>query len=156
MSRQPPTILIIGYGNPGRRDDGLGPALAARLGTLDLPGVTVESDYQLSIEHADLISHHDIIVFADAARDVPGKAPFYLSPVSPAPEAPSLSHNLSPQAVLQIAADCFGAHPKAWLLGIRPADLVSFGEGITPQAQKTLAAALACLREAIQSGRLAG
>ena len=59
-------ILLIGYGNPGRADDGLGPALADRIEALDLPGLTVESDYQLSIEHAALAAGHDIVIFADA------------------------------------------------------------------------------------------
>ena len=27
----PPRTLIIGYGNPGRQDDGLGPAFVSRL-----------------------------------------------------------------------------------------------------------------------------
>ena len=49
MSEPTRRILVIGYGNPGRRDDGLGPALAARLEALALPGVTVESDFQLAI-----------------------------------------------------------------------------------------------------------
>ena len=36
-------VLVIGYGNPGRWDDGLGPALAAELGGLGLPNVTTSS-----------------------------------------------------------------------------------------------------------------
>jgi DNA-binding response OmpR family regulator len=43
-------VLVIGYGNPGRLDDGLGPALAETLQRLDLPGVTVDADYQLTAE----------------------------------------------------------------------------------------------------------
>lgn len=154
MSKPRPRILVIGFGNPGRRDDGLGPALAARLQALALPGVAVENDYQLSIEHAELVSRHDIVVFADAARDVPGDAPFYLRPLTPAPDAKSFSHSLSPQAVLQLAAECFGARPKGWILGIRPLDLDSFGEGLCPQAQQNLTAALDALLEAIETGRL--
>ena len=34
-------MLLLGYGNPGRLDDGLGPALAAQVERLALPGVTV-------------------------------------------------------------------------------------------------------------------
>lgn len=147
-------ILVIGFGNPGRRDDGLGPALAARLAALCLPGVTVESDYQLSIEHAELAARHDLVVFADAARDAAGRTAFYLRPVSPAPEASCFSHRVSPQAVLQLAAGCFAARPGGWLLGIQPEDLDSFAEGLTPTAEKNLASALAALRVAIENGWL--
>jgi len=143
-------ILVIGYGNPGRRDDGLGPALAARLAALNSPNVTVESDYQLSIEHAELVARHDIVVFADAARDVASDAPFYLRPVEPASDASCFSHHVSPQAVLQLAAKCFGAHPRGWLLGIRPQDLESFAEGLTPVAEANLTAALDAVRKAFQ------
>lgn len=138
-------MLVIGFGNPGRRDDGLGPALAARLEALGLPGVTVESDYQLSIEHAHLIAGHDIVVFADAARDVTVGDPFYLRPVSTVPDAPCYSHHVSPAAVLRLAADCFDARPSAWLLGLRGIDLDSFAEGLTPEAETNLTVALNAL-----------
>ena len=153
--RQTPRILVIGYGNPGRRDDGLGPAFAARLEALRLPGVTVESDYQLAIEHAHLAAQHDIVVFADAAADIEGESPFYLRSVQPAPEDLYSSHSLSPQAVLRLAAQCFGVRPNGWLLGIRPQDLESFAEGLTPEAESNLSAALTGFREAVESGRLA-
>jgi hydrogenase maturation protease len=155
MPQQPLSILVIGYGNPGRRDDGLGPAFAARLEALRLPGVTVESDYQLAIEHAHLAAQHDIVVFADAAADVDGESPFYLRPIQPAPEDRYSSHSVSPQAVLRLAAQCFGAHPTGWLLGIRPMDLESFAEGLTPEAEANLSAAVTAFREAIESGQLA-
>jgi hydrogenase maturation protease len=148
-------ILVIGYGNPGRCDDGLGPAFAARLEALRLPGVTVESDYQLSIEHAHLAAQHDIVVFADAAAEIGGESPFYLRPIQPAPEDCYSSHSVSPQAVLRLAAQCFGAHPSGWLLGIRSTDLESFAEGLTSEAEANLSAALIAFREAVESGRLA-
>lgn len=149
-----PRILVIGYGNPGRRDDGLGPAFAARLEALHLSGVTVESDYQLAIEHAHSAAQHDIVVFADAARDIDNNSPFYLRPIQPAPDAHYTSHSISPQAVLQLASQCFDAHPAGWLLGIRPADLDSFAEGLTSQAESNLSAALTAFCGKVKSGRL--
>jgi hydrogenase maturation protease len=149
-----PRVLVIGYGNPGRRDDGLGPAFAARLEAVGLPGVTVESDHQLAIEHAHLVTQHEVVVFADAAADIDDQSPFYLRALEPAPDAHYASHGLSPQAVLRLAAQCFGARPVAWLLGIRPADLDSFAEGLTPDAEANLSTALTAFCRAIQSGRL--
>jgi hydrogenase maturation protease len=150
----PPRILVIGYGNPGRRDDGLGPAFAARLEALHLPGVTVESDYQLSIEHAHSVAQHDVVVFADAATDIDDQSPFYLRPVQPAPGAQYTSHSVSPQAVLQLAAQCFDAHPRGWLLGIRAGDLESFAEGLTAAAEANLSAALEAFTQTLESDRL--
>jgi len=45
-------ILVYGYGNPGRGDDGLGPALVEALELLGATGLDCESDYQLAIEDA--------------------------------------------------------------------------------------------------------
>jgi len=53
--------------------------------------------------------------------------------------------------VLQLAAECFGARPSGWLLGIRPLDLESFAEGLTPAAERNVATALAALRERFES-----
>ena len=154
MSKPTPNILVIGFGNPGHRDDGLGPAFAARFEALNLPGVTVESDYQLTIEHAELAARHDLVVFVDAATDVEAGAPFYLRPVQPAADTVVFSHSVSPQAVLHLAARLFAARPKAWLLGIRAEDLDSFAEGLTPQAEANLRTALKAFCDAFFSGRL--
>ena len=155
MSNKPPRILVIGYGNPGRRDDGLGPAFAERLAAELPPGVTVETTFQLAIEHSDGAARHDIVVFVDADLEVGPNAPFSLRPIQSDPLDHPFSHHLSPQAVLHLADQCFDARPKGWVLGIRPADLDSFAEGLTPEAQGNLEAALARFRHALATGELA-
>lgn len=137
-------VLVLGFGNPGRADDGLGPALAARIEAWAPPGVTVESDYQLAVEHALLVADHDLVIFADA--DASAEAPFHLRPVRPEAAPCFTSHALSPGAVLSLAGSCLGRAPEAWLLGLRPADLDSFAEGLTPEGQASLAAAETFLR----------
>ena len=52
MNATPRRILLLGYGNPGRCDDGLGPAFAARIEARGLPGLDVFTDYQLTVDHA--------------------------------------------------------------------------------------------------------
>ncbi len=133
-------LLVIGYGNPGRGDDGLGPALAERLELLRIPGVTVETDYQLSIEHAALAAEHDVVVFADAATDA--SAPFYFRPISGASGDACTSHAVTPGEVLFLARSCFGATPRGFLLGMRAQALDRFHEGLTSDAQAVLDSAL--------------
>ena len=55
-------MLLIGYGNPGRGDDGLGPELARRVAQRRLPGLTVEIDYQLTVDHALQVAGVDAVV----------------------------------------------------------------------------------------------
>jgi hydrogenase maturation protease len=136
-------VLVIGYGNPGRGDDGLGPALSGRLESLALPGVTVETDYQLSVEHAAMAAEHDVVVFADAAEDC--DSPFYLRPITPAGACGFSSHGVNPGEVLFLAGSCFSARPAGYLLGIRAHVLHRFEEALSPAAAEDLEAALDAL-----------
>ena len=45
--------LLLGWGNDGRRDDGLGPAFARIFAERGLSRLTVSSDYQLQVEDAE-------------------------------------------------------------------------------------------------------
>ncbi len=144
-------ILVIGYGNPARADDGLGPALVERLEALGIPGLTVESDYQLSIEHAAMAAEHDIVVFADA--DGSASEPFYLKPVGEEPPGSFTSHSVAPGGILRIARSCFDASPAGYLLGIRGEVFEPFTEGLSPAAREGLEAALEYLPRFIAEHR---
>ena len=63
--------LIIGYGNPGRQDDGLGPAIANTVASWALSNVTTDDPYQLNIEDAAALAEHELVVFVDASVDAP-------------------------------------------------------------------------------------
>jgi len=70
-------VLVIGYGNPGRLDDGLGPAFADAIAGEPLSGVTVDSNYELTVEDSDAVSRHKVTIFVDAS--VNGREPFFFS-----------------------------------------------------------------------------
>ncbi|OGV48414.1 MAG: hypothetical protein A2X49_06950 [Lentisphaerae bacterium GWF2_52_8] len=144
--------LVIGYGNIGRLDDGLGPALAEAIGRLALPGVSVDSDYQLVVEDAVELAQHDAVIFADADASCPD--PFYFRRLSPEPHLSFSSHSVQPAALLFLAADLFAAKTKAYVLGIRGYEFNEFGERLSGTAQKNLAAASDFLRNALCEGDL--
>jgi len=145
-------VLVLGYGNPGRLDDGLGPALAAALEKDNLPGVTVDSDYQLTVEDADSAARHDVVIFADAA--LAGSEPFYFQRVQPRQEELGFSsHSLEPAGVLTLARKLFNARPQGFALGIRGYRFNEFGEELSPRAQANLEAALEFVRQALRTGR---
>jgi len=146
-------ILVFGYGNPGRLDDGLGPAFAGAVEGLGLPGVAVDSDYQLQVEVAEQVSRHRTVVFADA--DAAGPEPFWMERIGPTAGGPGFStHSVAPGTVLALARDLFQAEPEAWLLGIRGYEFDAFGEGLTAQARANLAEAVRYLESAVQAGEL--
>ncbi|MGL4238335.1 hydrogenase maturation protease [Tabrizicola sp.] len=147
-------ILLIGYGNPGRGDDGLGPALAAEIEALGIAGVTVDIDYQLTVDHASLIAAHDVVVFADAMIGLAD--PFRFAKVDGTQLATLGSHQVSPVAALALAKLLFGHAPPGWMLAIAGEDFGEVKEGLSPSARDNLASAVAFLRDWIAAGQAAG
>ncbi len=145
-------ILVIGYGNPGRGDDGLGPALAEAIEALRLPGVSVESDYQLSVEHAEPAARCAVVVFVDAVCE--GAGPFWMRAVEPGRSSPGFSsHHVDPATVLALARDLFDGRARGYLLGIRGYTFDPFAAGLSEPAQQGLRAATGGLAAVIRSGR---
>jgi hydrogenase maturation protease len=144
-------VLVIGFGNPGRLDDGLGPELAKAVERQQLPGVTVDADYQLTVEDAAEVARHDVVIFADA--DVSGPEPFWVKRIHAGREHLSFtSHSVEPQDVLTLAKQLFHAEPEAYLLGVRGYEFNEFGERLSPQAQANLAEAIAFVNSAVRQG----
>lgn len=144
-------VLVIGYGNPGRLDDGLGPALVDEFERLDLENVTVDAEYQLAVEDAAEIAQYDVVVFADAS--VRGGEPFEFSPVRPQRELSFTTHSVAPHAVVALARDMFHAEPRAFTLAIRGYEFNEFGERLSERARVNLREAVTFLARLIREDR---
>jgi hydrogenase maturation protease len=140
-------ILVLGYGNPGRQDDGLGPAVSVGIDQLGLPNLTAFDNYQLTIEDAMDVAAHDIVWFVDATKA--GPAPYAVHDLSPAPSIEFTSHIVRPEAILAIARQYFGGSPQAYLLAVRGYEF-EFVEALTEGATENLAMALAMLTDRIR------
>jgi hydrogenase maturation protease len=140
-------VLVYGYGNPGRRDDGLGPALIAALEQLGLAGVTLDANYQLTVEDAALVAQHDVVVFVDA--DAAGPEPFWFGAIEPANDLSFSTHSVRPEAVLALARGALGGRTAGYLLGIRGYEFDEFGEELSEGARRNLDAALAFIERAL-------
>lgn len=136
--------LLIGYGNPGRGDDGLGPALAEALAAEGIPGLQVEVDFQLNVENAFDLKGFDAVYFADAA--VQGAEPFEFRQIQAADPTVFSSHSLSPEGLLALASQLFNIKILGYVLAIRGYEFDQFGAPLSPRAQENLAAALAHMR----------
>jgi hydrogenase maturation protease len=131
--------LLIGYGNPGRRDDGLGAALADAIEARHIGGVTTDADYQLNIEYAADIQTVDKVIFADASENA--AEPFEFKSLSPADRVTFTTHSVSPESVLAGCQDLLGHAPEAHVLAIRGYSF-EMQEGLTEQALSNLAQAV--------------
>ncbi|HAF69956.1 MAG: Bidirectional NAD-reducing hydrogenase, maturation protease [Acetothermia bacterium 64_32] len=116
--------LVVGFGHPLRRDDGVGLWVARRLE--GLPGVEVVTAQALVPELIPKIATSDLAIFVDARV---GAGPVRWERLRPGPE-PSLLHSFSPKGLLSWAQRLFGRVPEAWLVTVPARDL-SFGEGFS-------------------------
>ena len=145
-------VLLFGYGNPGRLDDGLGPALAEAVEVKGLPDVTVDANYQLSVEDASAVAEHDVIIFADASVNC--QEPFTFTRLYPGSSISFTTHSVEPDAVLALARDLFKAEPPAYALAIRGYDFNEFGQKLSAKAQANLAKALEFIISALEEKNL--
>jgi len=144
--------LLYGYGNPGRQDDGIGVALVDELeawaqsrGRQD---ITFERNYQLNAEDSWVASRHDLVVFVDASREQ--EDGFRLRPLEPAHRAAFSTHAMSPESVLALCRDLYGARPCARLLTVRGYSWEP-NEAMTAAARGNLEAAKAYLLRVLEA-----
>ncbi len=124
-----------------------GVALAEQIRAAALSGVTTDSNYQLNVEDALLLSEHDLVIFADATHNpVNG---FRFSRLEPDPTLSFTTHAMPPGAVLALCSRLYGRIPAVYLLEIAG---VSFGlrEGLPPEAAENTAAAARFMTELLK------
>jgi len=125
--------LVIGYGNPLRCDDGVGPKVVEAIEELHLPAVRTLVCHQLSPEHAEPIARARTVIFVDAAVDAPKGV--QLRKLEPNESSQLMAHAADPRTMLALARDVFGHCPEAWWLTI-PAVKLGFGEELSPAARR--------------------
>ncbi len=140
-------ILLVGYGNTLRRDDGVGPMVvrrvAERVGRADLRALCC---HQLTPELAAELSASEVeaAIFVDAATDPQaGEKPatsFQLRPLSGSDEPVPSGHHLTPGVLLALAEKLYGRAPSAWLAEIPAVDF-AFGEGLSDLCRRHASAA---------------
>jgi hydrogenase maturation protease len=137
-------LLVIGYGNMLRGDDGVGPRVAEAVTALNLPGVRTLVCPMLTPELADQISQARVAIFVDAAVDVPNEV--QLRKLEPNDSSQLMAHAADPRTMLALARDVFGHAPEAWWLTI-PAVNLDFCEELSPETQRGFEEALEKIQE---------
>ena len=142
-------MLIVGYGNTLRRDDGAGALAARRLAAdprLQRDGVEVREAYQLLPEMALDLAGVTLAVFVDAdAAGLPGSIDVHvIDPVTAARsdadargEPGASSHHVGGGEIVALAGTLGGQAPEAVAIGIGVADM-GLGEGLSPAVEAAL------------------
>ena len=141
-------ILVYGYGNPGREDDGLGIALVKKLEEWvkdsKISGIEFDSNYQLNIEDAEAISGKDLVVFVDASTEEIEN--FVITEVTGENEVSFTTHAASPGFIVKLCAELFEKYPKVLLLHIKGYRW-EFKEGLSEGAENNLQKAFGFMQE---------
>ncbi|WP_260295496.1 hydrogenase maturation protease [Sedimenticola hydrogenitrophicus] len=141
-------IAVIGYGNPSRGDDALGPELLERLAAatgIDPGCYEPITDFQLQIEHVTDLQRRELLLFVDAS--VTARPPFEFSRLTPHRDHSYSSHSLSPATLLSVYQEVYKtAPPPAFLLAI-PGYRFELGEPLCQRTAAHLARAVDFVRD---------
>ena len=143
-------VLVVGYGNPLRSDDGVGPVVAERLASDPrLLGAEIRAEHQLTPELALDASRASLLVLIDAADGVPaGEVVVRRLPAGGVVDAdtageagPPLTHHLDPAGLLGLARELWGTAPPVVIVGIGAASL-EVGDRLSPVVEAAVGRAV--------------
>ncbi len=141
------TIYIYGFGNPGRQDDGLGPAIIDKLESENISGIVTDSNYQLNIEDAHNIAGSEKVIFVDASIDA--DEPFSFRKIEPSAEITFSTHTMSPESVLALCKDLYDKDLEAYVMAIKGYEW-DFIEGLSSGAINNFNEAYVFLKKKIE------
>jgi len=110
--------LIIGIGNSGRQDDGLGWAFLDEIKPLVDDNYTLEYRYQLQIEDAELLTQFSSVFFVDASKNNLQNG-FKIETCKPSQNYSFSTHALKPETILYLTENLYQHQPKAFILAIQ-------------------------------------
>jgi hydrogenase maturation protease len=129
-------VCIVGYGNPQRRDDGIGPSvvegLTAALGGEE--GVRILSLHQLDPDLIEELGDVEHLILVDASVEGSEGGVDWEEVVPDLGAMHPLSHHMTPAFFLALWGALRGRSPRAWLVSVQGEDF-GLGEGLSPRAQ---------------------
>ena len=130
-------LYIVGFGNPQRRDDGIGSYIIRQLKSALKANDRIGF---LSVRHpepsiAEALHSADRILFVDATIKALTHG-WQLNRIQPELEMlPYTTHHFTPMAILGMIKIIYGQSPPAWVLAVEGCDF-GFGHQLTATAQK--------------------
>ena len=109
--------IIIGIGNSGRQDDGLGWLFLDLIKEFESKPI-LEYRYQLQIEDAELISTYGTVIFVDATKEDTEDG-YFFKPCKPSEKYSFSTHTLEPETILYLSHKLYNHNPEASVLAIQ-------------------------------------
>ncbi|WP_199336959.1 hydrogenase maturation protease [Oscillatoria sp. FACHB-1407] len=144
------TILVIGYGNSLRGDDGVGPHIASHVATWKIPHVEAIAVQQLTPDLAERLIEVDLVIFVDA--NLTHTKTVQVCPITISDSGMVTGHWCEPSILLAITQALYGHHPKAWWVTV-PGSNFDLGETFSALIQQEINVALEAIHHLIQTAR---
>lgn len=130
-------FFIIGYGNPQRRDDGVGPYIVDRLRPLfkNRKNVHPLVLHQLEPDIIDTLQTADRLLFVDASVDMLTDGWHWVEIRPELNAMPFLIHQVAPAFILALLQCLYHRHPQTWAISVEGEDF-GFGTGLSANARK--------------------
>lgn len=158
-------LIVIGYGNTLRGDDGAGQRVAGIVAGWALPQVRSLSVHQLTPELAAEIAEVEIAIFVDVypvtelSIAEPAKAEIRSIPIHSSTYRRDASicegsgHTVDPHSLLCLAEVAYGRAPNAWWI-LLPALNFEFSEQLSPLSRSGVTKALQKIEQILQDEHL--
>jgi len=127
------SLVVIGYGNELRCDDGVGPQVARVVADWNLNGVQALAVQQLTPELAELLAGASSAILVDAAMDL-GPPGFRVERLAPS-RSKGPGHTSDPCWLLALAGKLYGRAPSTQLVRIN-ATRFDFGKQLSALAER--------------------
>lgn len=141
MLRKEIKIILVGFGNVYRKDDGLGITLLDSIPE-DIHKLKIP---EISIDLAEVIKDFDVVIFIDAA--INGER-FTFKKLSSNSSNSPLSHHMSCEELLIWTRVLYQTEPEAYLLSIKGYDF-DFGKELSEEGKRNLEEASTYIRKFI-------
>jgi hydrogenase maturation protease len=126
-------VLLIGYGNTLRGDDGVGPFVVSEVARRHADRFRACVVQQLTPELCTILAEHEAVIFVDASDKCDGDA-CRLVPVEIGGSTGWGTHLSSPPSLLALTEELYGSRPRAWWLLV-PGEDFRLGEGLSALAR---------------------
>ena len=146
MKQKKEPVLVIGYGNTLRSDDGIGQIVAMEVKAWNLAQVTSIYVHQLTPELAEKIAKFETVIFVDASITTQQVT---LTPIKNKQNSKNWTHHLTPTSIINLTEFLYQTKPQAYLIDI-PIENLNFGEKISNLAQQGKQEALKIIRNIIK------
>jgi hydrogenase maturation protease len=134
-------VLVVGYGNTLRGDDGVGRVVAERLAADPrLRGADVRAVHQLTPELASDVSAANLLVLVDASTDTP-EGSVLVQALPPVATAGSSSHHVGPSTLVALARELWGAAPPVYLVEVG-VETMDVGDRLSPRVDDAVPVAM--------------